>query len=467
MSRGQTLAKNTAIFAVGSIGSKLLQFLLLPFYTNVLNPSEYGVIENLQNIGVLLLVMASLSVFEAVFRFAMDKVTDNREVFSIGLYISIIGIAVISAVCFIINAFFPIHFLNLILLYMASNVIRNITSQFVRAIGEVRLYTVDNILQTAIIMVLNIYMLTVMHLGITGYMLGYIIANFISAIFVFFAAGLFRYLVVREIQKSTAISMLKYCLPLVPSGICWFITNSSNRILVNRFINYEAGGLFGAAYKIPSMLLIILGIFFQAWQMSANDEFDKHDINVYYSNTFRNLQAFTLILSGGIILFSQLIIKIVMGPEFFACWRYMPPIVMGIVFLSFAQFLGTIYAAGKKTLMEFITNIAAAVVSIVLNILLINRIGIMGASVTTACCYFTLWILRVFDTRKIVNISYDLVGLIGGVLLMTAMTVIISIDAPFWYIIAPVCYAGIAACNFRSLKNMAVSALGALKNRNK
>ena len=60
MEKEKSLAKNIIIFAIGSFSSKLLQFLLIPFYTRVLTNSEYGTIDILQNIATLLIPIISL-----------------------------------------------------------------------------------------------------------------------------------------------------------------------------------------------------------------------------------------------------------------------------------------------------------------------------------------------------------------------------------------------------------------------
>lgn len=80
MEREKKLAKNIVIFAIGSFSSKLLQFLLIPFYTRVLSNSEYGTIDILQNIATLLIPIISLTISEAVFRYAMDKIVIKRSI---------------------------------------------------------------------------------------------------------------------------------------------------------------------------------------------------------------------------------------------------------------------------------------------------------------------------------------------------------------------------------------------------
>ena len=87
MQREKKLVSNIMIFALGNLGSKFLQFLLVPFYTAVLAPSEYGVVDILQTGSMLLIPIFSLTISESVFRYGMDKSCNKKSVFSIGFFV--------------------------------------------------------------------------------------------------------------------------------------------------------------------------------------------------------------------------------------------------------------------------------------------------------------------------------------------------------------------------------------------
>ena len=86
-SKYKDLAHNTAIFAVSSILSKILLALLLPLYTHVLTPAEFGTAEIITTISSLIVPLCSLSISESVYRFAMDKKKDCREVLKNGMIV--------------------------------------------------------------------------------------------------------------------------------------------------------------------------------------------------------------------------------------------------------------------------------------------------------------------------------------------------------------------------------------------
>ena len=67
------LAKNTLLFTVSSFSSKILSFLLVPLYTNVLSTADYGIADIVSTTSTLLTFVVSLNISESVLRFAIDN----------------------------------------------------------------------------------------------------------------------------------------------------------------------------------------------------------------------------------------------------------------------------------------------------------------------------------------------------------------------------------------------------------
>ena len=106
--RVNTLAKNTAIFALGNFGSKLLQIILVPYYTRVLTDAQFGTADILHSIVSLLFPIISLLIYEAVFRFAMDKSQNKTAIFSMGMAVTLTGSAILLLSGLIIDFFIKI-----------------------------------------------------------------------------------------------------------------------------------------------------------------------------------------------------------------------------------------------------------------------------------------------------------------------------------------------------------------------
>ena len=180
------LVKNISIFAIGTFTSKLLVFLLTPFYTSVLSPDQFGVVNLIVDTSNLIIPVATICITDAVIRFGLDRAVDRSEVFTNGLLVILCGFGVMLLVMPAllqndIIAEFPV----LIYLFVLCSGLNSLCLQFIRARGLVKLFAYAGIQNTAIMIVANILMLGVFHLGIYGYVLSIIIADFLSAIFLF------------------------------------------------------------------------------------------------------------------------------------------------------------------------------------------------------------------------------------------------------------------------------------------
>ena len=111
---------------------------------------------------------------------------------------------------------------------------------------------------------------------------------------------------------------------------------------------------------------------------------------------------------SALLLFNQLIAKILFAKEFYEAWKYAPFLLISVVFGSLSGFLGGIFSAAKKSTTFAKTTIVGAVINIVLNIALVEKIGAIGAAITTLISYFVVWASRFYQANKIIKIEINL-----------------------------------------------------------
>lgn len=429
-SRNEKLIKNVILFAVGNIGSKLLQVILVPLYTRVMTNGEYGTVDIMQAIVSLLMPIFSFTIYEAVFRYAMEKDYDKKAVFSTGITVSAIGTLLLCIGGGIASAFIDPVFVWLVVANSVFGFFRSLMSQYTRAVNKTVIFTIDSVLLTGLVLVLNIIFIVGLGWGITGYMLGYILANLISTLFLYICLGQYRKFSFGAVKKPILKEMILFSLPLIPNAICWWVSGFIDRVIITFAISEAANGIYAAGHKIPSMLTVLVSIFFQAWQMSANQEFRKNDISDFYTEIHDQIFSVITLISSFLILFCKPITSVFLGAEYYEAWQVMPLLLVAMSFFSFAQFLGSIYSANKKTTMAFVTNLIGVVISLFVNILLVVVLdkGIIGSAIATVCSYIVLWSVRMKDTYKIVPIKYKKTKMASAVLLLLLQAVIMTVS---------------------------------------
>ena len=111
------LFQNIIAFLCGNMGTKLISFFLVPLYTNILAPAEYGEIDLILSIAGVLSPFIACGIHEGVMRFSLDKDADRPLVLSIGLRIFLISSFIFIGICYIFR-FVPIVSDNTVFLYV-------------------------------------------------------------------------------------------------------------------------------------------------------------------------------------------------------------------------------------------------------------------------------------------------------------------------------------------------------------
>ncbi|MCD8130272.1 MAG: polysaccharide biosynthesis C-terminal domain-containing protein [Lachnospiraceae bacterium] len=416
------LGVNVAAITIGNFASKILSFLIVPIYTAVLTTQEYGVVDTLSTTISLLYPFFTLLVSEAVLRFALDKNEDQKQIFSVGFWITIFGFGVmllVSPVYFLFDGLQGYYWY--FMLYYFVTTLQILLNYFIRGIERVKLFAFNGFLVTFIYLVLNIIFLLVLKIGVHGYFLALIISSFIGCIFTWIVAGLHHYLIRPwRMKRGLAGQMLRYSIPMIPNSISWWISTSADKYILIFFHGYALAGVYATSQKIPSLFAMIGTIFLNAWQISAVEDFGSEQSRLFYSDIYRKYSSVNIVVVSAFICGTQLLSRILFASEYYEGWIYTPVLLFSFVFHALAGFLGTIYTSAKETKFLLGSAVAAALVNIVLNFALIPGLGAMGAAWATLISYFVMWLVRLLDSRRFIRLDIYLKKDIASYVLILA-----------------------------------------------
>lgn len=459
MNKYQKLANNTIVLAIGQFSSKLLVYVMLRFYTDWLGTDGFGDITNIINASSLLISVVTLSISEGVLRYALDKNNSGRMVFSIGINVTLCGLTIFTAAVPLVGLIPMLTgYQWLIYMYVFTGSIKGICGIYVRARGHVRLFAIDGILTTVINIMFNLLLLGLLKMGVVGYVLSVSLADLISIIFLCGAAFLHRAYRPFGHDKSLRRAMLRYSIPLMPTAVMWWIINVSDTFMVTEIHGRSANGVYSFAYKFPNLAAIVVGIFSQAWHMSAITERNSRTISNFYSNIFDMVQTVMFLASAGIMLVLRPVIMPFFGNEAFQyAFFYVPALLCAVVFQSFNNFLSSIYEASNKTTHSFVSSLIGALSNIGLNILLLHvlvpeNVPAIGAAIATLVSYALVFVYRVNDTKKLLYMRIHWDRITTNLILTAIMSAVVMFMeyGLLQNVLNAVLFLVIAAFNFRS-----------------
>lgn len=429
------LISNSFVFAVGTLGSKVISFLLVPLYTHYLSTSEFGTVDLTITTVNMLLPIVSVSIFEAVLRFVMDRHKSDDQSLSTILSNSIL----IALIGFLISlTFYPLFSYlgmlenNLVYLYLILfvQIFERIFAQYARAIGDIKIFALNGILLTFSTGILNVLFLVYFGFGVLGYYWAMILANVISILFLVASTKAYKNIGRRYFNSNTIKGLLEYSLPLIPNSLMWWLINASSRYYIRIFVGIAANGLFAVASRIPSIISIVNQVFSQAWQLSAIEEYESENKSEFYTNVFKHLSSVMFLATSAITVVVKILFDNLFAEEYYSSWKVVPFLLLGAAFSSFSGFLGTNYIAAKETKGVFKTSIYGGIISLVLNTLFIPTFGIIGAGISSMASFFAMFLIRLYDTKQYVDIKINWVFFSTNLLVILLQTGILYLNLP-------------------------------------
>ena len=433
MSKYKELFLNIGLFALNTVSTKIITFLLVPLYTYYLDKTQYGITDMAITVIGLVTPLATLSIADSTLRYALDDSQNADAYIVIGLRITILS-------CILVLLMSPVLNLEIFgglgqykLLFILSYTVSSFQQFFgevSRAINQVKVIPVASIIGSLSTAFLAYIFLAKIRLSINGYFYSVIIGG-ILAILVYIICGKYakyiKKMVTYRVHVDKISLMIRYSLPLIPNALFWWIGTSVNRFFITAMMSIAASGLFAAATKIPTMLNIVCGIFQQAWTLSAFKEYKSKNISDFFSKVYKFFRAGMVISASAVIVFASPLARLLLQKEFYSSWTLVPVLLVAFYFNTLNAFYGTIYTASMHTRTIFSTTVVGSMAIIIATVLLVPHFGLFGAAIAMVISNFIVYILRVINSSKWITVEVDYRINIPTMLLLVVQAALVSI----------------------------------------
>ncbi|MDR3022550.1 oligosaccharide flippase family protein [Chryseobacterium sp.] len=389
------ILKNTLIYSVGTIGSKILSFLLVPILTFYLNKEQLGIYDLLMTLILFLSPIISFQLSESIYRFIKSdtKISNYKAVISNAFILLLLSIIVFEVIFMGINFFVKYDYFIYFSICLITSILYPVFQKIVRAFGNNKLFTAIGLFNSILILILNIFFLKFLHLGLVSLFLSLIISNLISIIVIIFNVSFFKYFSFKEYNKDKLLELLKYSAPLIPNSISWWLINSSDKFLIALFLTLNDNGIYAISTKYPVILILINSIFILAFQ----DEklVDTNNSNLDKESTLFN-RYIDFQFSCGLLLIScsKLLITLTVATEYLDSYKYMMFLFTGVVFSSLSSYVGVYLMRENNTLQILKSSLIGGIINILFVLLFIKSIGLYACAIGSILGFYVLYYIR-------------------------------------------------------------------------
>lgn len=430
------LTKDTAIYGVSTIVGRFLTFLLVPFYTNIFSPDDYGVVANLYIFIAIFNIIYIFGMDAAYLKFAANK-TDASErdnfstpyfaVMSVSLFLSLFVILAKGNINSILDVpekySYLIYYTSLILFIDALCVIPFIKLRIERKAKKFAAFKIINILTNVFF---NLLLVLYFKWGIEAVLVSNIIASLLTLL-------LFVPEFIKNLRLVINISLLqrllKFGLPYLPAGLGSMLIQGIDRPILTHLTDLNTVGIYNANHKLGIFMMLVVNMFQYAWQPFFLQQSEEKDAKKVFSKVLTYFTFTASIILIFVSLFIDDIAKLniggmsLIGSAYWSGLVIVPIVLLGYLFNGlYVVFTAGIYIEEKSIYVPLVTGLAA-IVNIAVNFLLIPPFGIVGAALAALASYVVMALGLYVITQKFYKIEYELTKLfsIFGIIIITGI----------------------------------------------
>ncbi len=380
------LVRNFFVYSFGALFLKGVSFFLLPLYTKLLSPEEYGILELLSTFSNVLDITLSLGLLSVLLIEYYHFSDENRKKLIAQIISSFLAIStplyilVLTFVLIFQDYYFPGVKSLLVVVVVITSYLTFFQSLITLLLKQMQQAAQVTILQvaTGIFSIgLNVLFVYGMRKGIDGIIWSSFIAVFLffiySTWFMYSRLGYHFALDKNELKK-----FLKLGLPFVPNALAVWFMNSANRWILLEYTNLDEVGYFSVATKFSALFEpMVIQPFLSAYTPQILKKFSNGNFHQNPGKIFI-LAVLFFGLSGFAL---QLIAGWMIDDKFDSALHLIPILVAANIFSLVAQVLANILVFKKRVASMLLSIVAGAGVSFIANFALVPEYGALGAAI--------------------------------------------------------------------------------------
>ncbi|CAN5707517.1 N/A [soil metagenome] len=422
----KAFAKDSVVYAVPAVFSRGLAVLLIPLYTRVLAPAEYGSLDLLLVFASLVKLTVALEVSQAVARFyAAERDPARKSAYaSTSLWFTLAAYSLFALLALwqserlaalVMGREGMERAFGIGVLYIwVSGHFYLIQNQLRWELRSVQ-YAIASALMAAVTAASALVLLYGFAAGLDGLLAGMTLGAAVGAAY---GASRLRGVFGLRFDAGALREMLTFSAPLVPSAIAVFVSTFADRIMINLFVSVDAVGIYGVGFRVAGIVgLVMVGVQ-GALTPLVYTHYRDPATPATIARIFRVFVGVALCLSLSLVLFAGDVLAFIAPPAYGSAAPVIALLVPSILLAQMHVFTPGIAIAKRTHLILAITALGASA-NVVLNWLLIPRLGIDGAALATLLANAVAFAAYVLVSQRLYRVPHEawrLLGALGTVL---------------------------------------------------
>lgn len=400
--------KDMAKYAPSKVFGLAGNLVVVPIYTNLLSPHQYGIYAiSVAVLSFLCIIFSDWVGLSGLRFFKHHQIKEQiPKYLSTLVMLLIMNIFVMFFLAFIFRHsfydFFKIpHKVFILVLFMVIPVaVRALLFQILRAQIKPGAFTISTIANQILTILISVFIIKFYHLGAISILLGMAISiSFIDLILIY-QSNIFSYFKFDKPHFGILTELYKYGVPIAIAGISLWLITQSNKFILQHFHGYSKVGLVGVGYNLtfPILMTLFAVLTIAAVPRIINLYEAKIDVRPIISKLTEYFILVSLPIITIMCFYSKEIVLMFANERFADAYVLLPYLAFSCFFLSLSDYTTLQYDLIKKTYINTAIKVTSSVVGVILNFILIQKMGIIGVGIATLIAnilYFVLSIIIV------------------------------------------------------------------------
>src|SRR5574344_1835765 len=397
----------------GTIGNAII----VPVYTSLLSPNEYGLYSlSIAVLSFLCIIFSDWVGLSGLRFFRQHQLTQDMPKYLTTLLLMLLAnVLLMFGLSYIFRdnfySFFhiPVKYFFAILILIIPVAIRAILCQLLRAQLKSLSFTFSTILNQFLTILISIFIVKMFHIGAMALLLGMGIGISLIDILLIYQSGVLQWFKIQKIEWHSLVPIYLYGIPIAATSLSAWIINQSNKLIMNKIHGFSDVGIIGVAYglTLPLLMTIFSIITVAAIPRIINMFEAKIDVRPIISRFTGYYILVALPMVTVMSLYCVDFVKIFSGSDKFnIAYLIIPYFAFGTFFLSLTDYTTLQYHLANKTYIDFAIKLSSGILGIALNIILIPKMGLIGVGIATLVANFFYFLLSMFIVLPGLNLIY-------------------------------------------------------------
>ncbi len=422
--------RDSLVYGFATVISQGLAFFLVPLYTRVLSPGDYGALEMLMIFGNFANVSIALEVSQGMSRHYCDAPTkeEKQKYASTALWFTLGMNAVFIFACFLFAGSINTLLLGksgLISAFRLGVVFISLNGLFILVLNQLRWelrsreYALVSILYSLTTMSAAATLTYGLGWGLNGVLLGQMLGASCGALTgLWLLRGTFK----RTFASDKLKDMLRFSMPLVPSSILMSVNLYIDRLLLKHFNGLYEVGIYGVGYRLASVVMLLTIVIQSSLIPLVYTHYREPETPANIARIFHWFIALSLMICFAVGLFAKEALWVLTTSAYYEAAKIVIILAPSILLWRMSVFVPGI-SISKKTYWEVVISFSAAILNFTLNYTLIPLLGIVGsasAMLVSSLCYFLAYLIV---GQRFYSIPYKWKPLIIGLIIASILGV--------------------------------------------